>query len=142
MIEQAFRILRRIRRRESEEELPVVLQELGAGIRELLGPGAALLERMDAASAVALLADANRAAVWARLLAERASLLPDTAPVEARVASVRAAELALETREQVRAGAPITAEAEEALREALTIALEICGAEALTPRYAALAARE
>ena len=142
MIEQAFQILRRIRRRQSEEELPAALQELGDGIRGLLGPSAEVLERMDAGTAVALLADANRAAVWARLLAERAVLLTRADTAAGCVAAVRAAEVALETREQVRAGAAIEAEAAEALGEALTLALDLHGREGLAPHYAALAALE
>jgi hypothetical protein len=90
VIEQAFQILRRITRRKEEQELPAALAEVGDAITEVLGPAAEIAQRLDAATAVPLVADARRAAVWARLLSERAALLRRMEDPAADAAAVRA----------------------------------------------------
>jgi hypothetical protein len=119
-IEQAFEVLRRILRRSTEAEVPEVLRELDDAVRELLGPAAEVMSRLDASTAVSLLADPARAAVWARLVAERAALLRragDEAGAEA--ARQRAHDVAREAAATQDADARLSPPLKEALREAL-----------------------
>lgn len=126
MIEQAFEVLRRILRHSTEMEVPEALREVDAALREILGPQADVLARLDPATAVPLLADPSRAALWARLLAERAALLRRAGDdAGAQATSRRAREIAegawaLE-RAQPRLGEPL----KEALRETMEMTAEI-----------------
>ena len=56
------------------EEMAAIEREAEDAIRMLLGPQAALLERIDPASAVALVGDADRVALWVALLRLRADV--------------------------------------------------------------------
>jgi hypothetical protein len=88
LIQQVGEVLRRLRERltgqASAGEAAAVEREAGAAIGTLLGPQAALLRQLDPASAVRLVADAHRVALWVALLrvqadAHRASGAADVA---------------------------------------------------------------
>jgi hypothetical protein len=138
MIEQAFAVLRRILRRSTEAEVPEVLREIDTALHELLGPSAEVLQRLDAATAVPLLADPARAAVWARLLAERASLLRRAGDAAgAHAAERRGREVALEAWALEREQPRLNEELKAALRESLEMTAGVDDAS-LSPRHRTL----
>jgi hypothetical protein len=140
-IEQAFQVLRRILRRKMEIEIPAALDEIDAATAELLGPAAPVVQRLDAATAVPLLADARRAALWARLLAERAELLVRSGDPRADEAALRALEVALEARELARTALPLGPEIRAALDDAVTISLARVPSQRLAERFRVLLGR-
>lgn len=122
MVEQVFQLLRRIVRRQSELELPAALAEVGESIRAVLGPAAEVAERLDAATAVPLIADPTRAVLWARLLAARAELLAEAGDPAAAAAGRRAREVAGAARDLARTGPPLPPDLADALEDAQRIA--------------------
>jgi hypothetical protein len=72
MIQQLGEVLRRLRARLAGKvdagDAAEVEREAGAAIASLLGPQAPLLQHLDPASAVRLVADANRVALWVGFL--------------------------------------------------------------------------
>jgi hypothetical protein len=97
MIEQAFEVLRRIRKRREAGELALAVRDADRAVDELLGPAAAVATRLDSFTAAQLIREPERVALWARIAAEKAEAvrgLGDAAA--ARAAGRRALELALE----------------------------------------------
>jgi hypothetical protein len=72
MIQQLGEVLRRLRQRLTghveANDAAAVDREAGAAIATLLGPQAPLLQQLDPASAVRLIGDADRIALWIALL--------------------------------------------------------------------------
>lgn len=72
MIQQLGEVLRRLRQRLTGQvdasDAAAIDGEAGAAIATLLGPQGALLQQLDAASAVRLVGDADRLALWIALL--------------------------------------------------------------------------
>ena len=95
-IEQAFEVMRRIRRRRDEGDARGALADLDGAIADLLGPAAGVAERLDVATAAQLVRDPERVALWARLLAERAEVLRHAGTPDAGAWGRRALETALE----------------------------------------------
>jgi hypothetical protein len=88
LIQQMGEVLRRLRARLAGKvdagDATEVEREAGRAIATLLGPQAALLQQLDAVSAVRLVADADRVALWTGLMrvqadAQRASGHEDVA---------------------------------------------------------------
>lgn len=88
MIQRLAAVLARLRERLSGAtavaDAPDVEREAGAAIVSLLGPQASLLQHLDSTSAVRLVADADRVALWIAFLrvqaeAQRASGRVDAA---------------------------------------------------------------
>jgi hypothetical protein len=138
MIEQAFQILRRMMRNRTELDLPDALAEVDAAIPQILGPSADVCSRLDAATAVPLLADPRRAAIWARLLAERAELLRLLQDPGAEAAWVRALQVAMEARELEREARILDAELGTALEDAIRMSAEHAPPDRLDARTSAL----
>ena len=74
MIEQIFRLIRRILALKRGGRVDEALAEVQAARAELFGPVAELLPRLDAETAAQLLTTPARIAAWARLLREEAAL--------------------------------------------------------------------
>jgi hypothetical protein len=72
MIQQLGEVLRRLRQRLTGQvdasDAAAIDGEAGAAIATLLGPQAPLLQQLDAASAVRLVGDADRVALWIAFL--------------------------------------------------------------------------
>ena len=72
MIQQLGEVLRRLRQRLTGQvdgsDVAAIDREAGAAIATLLGPQAPLLQQLDAASAVRLVGDADRLALWVAFL--------------------------------------------------------------------------
>jgi hypothetical protein len=88
LIQQMGEVLRRLRARLAGKvdaaDTAEIEREAGQAIATLLGPQAVLLQQLDAASAVRLVADADRVALWTGLMrvqadAQRASGHEDAA---------------------------------------------------------------
>jgi hypothetical protein len=101
MIQQLGEMLRRLRERLTGKvdagEAVEIEREAGQAIVTLLGPQASLLQQLDPASAVRLVADAHRVALWVGFLrlqadAQRASGRADAADrLAARAAALEQA---------------------------------------------------
>jgi hypothetical protein len=100
MLQQVAAMLARLRERligASSAEAADVEREAGAAITTLLGPQALLLQQLDPTSAVRLVADADRVALWTALMrvqadAQRASGRTDAADrLAARAAALEQA---------------------------------------------------
>lgn len=86
MIQQVAAMLARLRERltsASGGEAAEVEREAGAAIATLLGPQASVLQQLDPASAVRLVADADRVALWTALMHLRADALRASDRVDA-----------------------------------------------------------
>ena len=72
MIQQLGEVLRRLRQRLTGQvdgsDVAAIDREAGGAIATLLGPQAPLLQQLDAASAVRLVGDADRVALWVAFL--------------------------------------------------------------------------
>ena len=79
MIQQIAAVLARLRERltgaTAANDAADVEREGGAAIVSLLGPQASLLQQLDSASAVRLVADADRVALWVALIRVQADAL-------------------------------------------------------------------
>ncbi len=75
LIEAAGAALRRALRRKSGGDLEGARQEIATSTAELLGPAAELLNRVDAATAIDLMADPRRVVLWASLMSVDAAVL-------------------------------------------------------------------
>lgn len=75
IIEAAGAALRRALRRKSGGDFDGARQEIAASTADLLGPAAELLNRVDAATAIDLLADPRRVVLWASLMSVDAAVL-------------------------------------------------------------------
>ena len=83
LLQQVSAVLRRLRERltgatdsgaeVAPGELASIGREAADAVAALLGPQAALLQQLDASSAVALVADAERVALWVGLLEVQAA---------------------------------------------------------------------
>ena len=74
MIEQIFRLIRRILALKRGGRVDEALAEVQAARAELFGPAADLLPRLDAETAAQVLSTPARIVAWARLLREEAAL--------------------------------------------------------------------
>jgi len=83
LIETAGAALRRALRRKSDGDLDGARQEIAISTAELLGPAAELLNRVDAATAIDLLADPRRVVLWASLMSVDAAVLRAMKRIEA-----------------------------------------------------------
>jgi hypothetical protein len=108
LIQEMGAVLRRLRARllgaQEGADAVEVREEAAAAVGQLLGPHAAVLEHLDVSSAVTLIADPQRVALWVQLLLVQAmsdERLGQAAPATAR----RARAAALETAARARWGA-------------------------------------
>jgi hypothetical protein len=122
MIEEAFDVIRRIRRRRQDGDPTTAIRDAEAAIDALLGPAAGVATRLDASTAAQLIRNPEQVALWARLAAERSEVLVEMGEDHAAYAAGRRAlELALEAwllEDEQRRLTP-------ALREVLAEALEM-----------------
>jgi hypothetical protein len=138
MIEQAFEVMRRIRKRRETGDLMLAAREADGALDDLLGPAAAVAVRLDAYTAAQLIREPERVALWARITAEKAEALRELGDEPAaRAAGRRALELALEAWllevEQRR----LTPALREALAEALAMGRAWAAPAELTERHRA-----
>jgi len=124
MIDRAFEVLRRVLGRSNGEAIPDSLRELDAAIGETLGASGEVAQRLDAATAVPLVGDPNRAGIWARLLAQRALLLRETGDPAAAAATARALEVAVEARRMCVGDPRMIPEVAQAIQDAIAISLD------------------
>jgi hypothetical protein len=106
MIQQLGEVLRRLRARLTGEpaadDIAEVEREAGAAIATLLGPQAPLLQQLDATSAVRIVGDPKRVALWTAFMrvqadAQRASGRVDAADrLTSRAAALEQAAHALQ----------------------------------------------
>jgi hypothetical protein len=137
-IEHAFQVLRRILGCSTEQEIPDALRDLDGALDEVLGPAASVVQRLDAATAVPLIADPNRAGVWARLLAERAGLLREASDPTAPAVAARALEVALEARALGEGDPRLLPVVRDAVAEAISLSAAQVDPTLLTGRSRAL----
>ena len=138
MIEQAFEVMRRIRKRRQSGDLALALRDADGSLDDLLGPAAAIAVRLDSATAAQLIREPERVALWARITAEKADVLRELGDdPAARAAGRRALELALEAwlleDEQRR----LTPDLRDALAEALALARPWAARSELSERHRA-----
>lgn len=97
MIRELGAVVARMLGQKSGGQLHAAMQTLEEGEGELLGPLAAVVPRVDSATAAHIIGDPQKIAAWARLLHERADLLRLAGDeAGAGLAAARAAELARE----------------------------------------------
>lgn len=136
MIEQAFEVLRRIRKRRQDGDLAQAVRDADGAVDEILGPAAAVAVRLDAFTAAQLIREPERVALWARVVAEKAEALRGLGDEPAaRAAGRRALELAVEAwlleDEQRR----LTPALRQVLDEALEMARGWAAPEELSERH-------
>lgn len=138
MIEQAFEVLRRIRKRRQAGELVQAVREADGALEEILGPAAAVAVRLDSATAAQLIREPERVALWARVTAEKAEALRELRDEpSARAAGRRALELALEAWLLEDGQRRLTPALREVLDEALEMARVWASPEELSERHRA-----
>jgi hypothetical protein len=142
MIEEAFDVIRRIRRRRQEGDPAAAIRDADAAIDALLGPAAGVATRLDPSTAAQLIRNPEQVALWARILAEKAEALREAGNEPgARLVGRRALETALEAwlleDEQRR----LTPALREVLDEALAMARTWGEPAALSARHRAVLER-
>jgi hypothetical protein len=83
IIEAAGAALRRALRRKAGGDLEGARQEIASSTADLLGPAAELLNRVDASTAIDLMADPRRVVLWASLMTVDAAVLRAMKQIEA-----------------------------------------------------------
>jgi hypothetical protein len=136
MIEGAFEVLRRIRKRRQDGDAAGAIRDADAAADDLLGPMAAIAARMDPFTAAQLLRDPERVTLWARILAEKAGALRDSGH-DARPTGRRALELAIEAWLLEDDQRRLTATLREVLAEALAMTRDWAAPEELAARHRA-----
>ena len=136
MIEEAFAVIRRIRKRRQDGEAEAAARDAEGAVDALLGPQGAVAARLDPATAAQLIRSPEQVALWARITAEKAEALRELGDEPAaRAAGRRALELALEAwlleDEQRRLGAPLR----ELLNETLAATRAWAAPAGLAERY-------
>lgn len=142
MIEQAFDVVRRIRRRRQDGDPAAAVRDADAAIDALLGPAAGVAARLDPSTAAQLIRNPEQVALWARIVAEKADALREAGDdPAARAAGRRGLELALEAclleDEQRR----LTPALREVLADALAMAREWVEPGELSARHRAVLER-
>lgn len=138
MIEQAFEVLRRIRKRRQDGDLVQAARDADGAVDEILGPAAAVAVRLDSFTAAQLIREPERVALWARLAAEKAEALRELGnEPAARAAGRRALELALEAWLLEDEHRRLTPALREVLAEALEMARAWATPEDLSGRHRA-----
>jgi hypothetical protein len=142
MIEEAFDVIRRIRRRRQEGDPAAAIREADAAIDALLGPAAGVATRLDPSTAAQLIRNPEQVALWARILADKAEALREGGNEPgARLVGRRALETALEAwlleDEQRR----LTPALREVLDEALAMARAWAEPAELSERHRAVLER-
>lgn len=97
MIEEAFDVIRRIRRRRQDGDPAAAVHDADAAIEALLGPAAGVATRLDPSTAAQLIRNPEQVALWARILADKAEALREAGNEPgALIVGRRALETALE----------------------------------------------
>jgi len=97
MIEEAFDVIRRIRRRRQDGDPAAAIRDADAAVDALLGPAAGVATRLDPSTAAQLIRNPEQVALWARILADKAEALREAGNEPgARLVGRRALETALE----------------------------------------------